>query len=139
MTNRPPVNPSSLSQGWHPEFLVHISEEITPADWKMKEKSPTMWRWYVLVWESPVTLQQGQAPEQQSGLTSAKFSPKGRYVASKAWTWTSQILGRQLATGETVDWDPLYPVPVRIKVSRDPGKDYIKIEDVEAWDESRIS
>lgn len=113
MTNRPPVNPSQLTQGWHPAYLIHIGEEATPEGWKMQEKSPTMWRWHFVVWESLAALQGGEVPEEQSGLSSAKFSPKSRYVASKAWTWATQILGRVLATGETVDWDPLYPVPCR--------------------------
>lgn len=113
MTNRPPVNPSQLTQGWHPAFLIHIGEETTPDDWKMRENSPIMWRWHFIVWEAVTALQQGLVPEQQSGLSSTKFSPKSRYVASKAWTWTTQILGRVLATGEAVEWDPLYPVPCR--------------------------
>jgi hypothetical protein len=137
MTNRPPVNPSQLTQGWHPGYLIHISEETTPDGWKMKDKSPTMWRWHFVVWENPQTLQSGMAPEQQSGITSAKFSPKGQYVASKAWTWTTQILNRTFATGETVDWTQHFPAPCRIKASRGEGKDYIKIEGVEAWPEGQ--
>jgi hypothetical protein len=85
-----------------------------------------------VVWEHP-TLIASQAPEHQSGLTSAKFSPKGRYQASKAYLWTKQLLGRDIPPGQSVNWDTLYPVPCRVKVERTPGKDFIKILDVEAW------
>lgn len=136
MTNRPPVNPSALSEGWHPGFLIHISEEPTPADWQMAKQSPTMWRWHFVLWEVP-TLIDRQAPEHQSGLTSTKFSPKGKYQASKAYTWTVQLLRSQIAPGQSVNWDTLYPVPCRVKVERTPGKDFIKILDVEAWPEGQ--
>lgn len=132
MTNRPAVNPSTLTEGWHPAFLIHISEEATPPDWQMAKQSPTMYRWHFCVWEVP-TLMTQQPPEQQSGLTSTKFAPKGRFQASKAYVWTTQLLGRQIAPGESVNYDQLYPLPCRVKVSRDPGKDYVKIVDVEAW------
>jgi hypothetical protein len=132
MHNRPPVNPSALTEGWHPGFLLHISEEATPADWQMAKQSPTMWRWHFLLWEIP-TLIDRQAPEHQSGLTSTKFSPKGRYQASKAYTWARQMLAREIFPGQSVNWDTLYPVPCRVKVERTPGKDFIKVLDVEAW------
>lgn len=134
MKNTPPVNPSALTEGWHPGFLLHISEEPTPADWQMYAQSPTMWRWHVLLWEVPADID-SQAPEHQSGLTSTKFSPKGRYQASKAYTWATQLLRRQIGSGEAIEWDTLYPVPCRVKVERIPGKDFIKIVDVEAWSE----
>jgi hypothetical protein len=134
MTNRPPVNPSALSEGWHPGFLLHISEEATPADWQMAKQSPTMYRWHFVLWEVP-TLIDRQAPEHQSGLTSTKFSPKGKFQASKAYTWTKQMLARDIPPGQSINWDTLYPVPCRVKVERTPGKDFIKILDVEAWPE----
>jgi hypothetical protein len=136
MTNRPPVNPSALTEGWHPGFLLHISEEATPADWQMAKQSPTMYRWHFCLWETP-TLLERQAPEQQSGLTSTKFTPKGRFQASKAYVWTTQLLGRQIVPGESINYDTLYPLPCRVKVQRDPGKDYVKIVDVEAWNEGQ--
>jgi hypothetical protein len=136
MRNTPTVTPSALSEGWHPGFLIHISEEPTPPDWQMFKQSPTMWRWHFLVWEVP-TLIDRQSPEHQSGLTSAKFSPKGKYQASKAYTWTRQLLGRDIPPGQSVNWDTLYPVPCRVKVERTPGKDFIKILDIEAWPEGQ--
>lgn len=131
MTTRPPVTPSNLSDGWHPAYLLHISEEATPGDWEMFKQSPTMYRWHFCAWEHPGLLQ--QEPEVQSGLTSTKFTPKGRYQASKAYLWTCQLLGRTIVSGESVDFDPLYPLPCRIKVAKEPGKDFIKIIDVESW------
>jgi hypothetical protein len=136
MTNRPPVNPSALTEGWHPGFLIHISEEPTPADWQMFKQSQTMWRWHFVLWEVP-TLIDRQAPEHQSGLTSTKFSPKGKFQASKAYTWTAQLLRQQIAPGQSVNWDTLYPVPCRVKVERTPGKDFVKVLDVEAWPEGQ--
>jgi hypothetical protein len=136
MRNTPTVTPSALSEGWHPGFLIHISEEPTPPDWQMFKQSPMMWRWHLVLWEVP-TLIDKQAPEHQSGLTSAKFSPKGKFQASKAYLWTKQLLGRDTPPGQSVNWDTLYPVPCRVKVERTPGKDFIKILDVEAWPEGQ--
>ena len=130
------MNPSALTEGWHPGFLLHISEEATPADWQMAKQSPTMWRWHFVLWEVP-TLIDRQAPEHQSGLTSTKFSPKGKFQASKAYTWTKQMLARDIPPGQSVNWDTLYPVPCRVKVERTPGKDFIKMLDVEAWPEGQ--
>lgn len=134
MTNRPPVNPSALSEGRHPGFLLHIAEESTPDDWLMAKQSPTMWRWYFALWEVPTLIPQ-HAPELQTAITSTKFAPKGKFQASKAYTWTCQILGRHIAPGESVNYDTLYPLPCSVKVTREPGKDYIKIVDVEGWPE----
>ena len=137
MRNKPQVIPSSLSDGWHPGFLIHISEEPTPPDWQMYQQSQTMWRWHFVVWQEPAVVTT-QPPEMQSGLTSAKFSPKGRYQASKAYTWTKQILGRDIPPGQSVDWDTLYPAPCRVKVERQTGKDFIKVLDVEAWPDGGV-
>lgn len=132
MTNRPAVNTSVLTEGRHPGYLLKIVEEATPDGWVMKEKSPTMYRWYFALWEVP-TLIDKQAPELQTGITSTKFAPKGKFQASRAYTWTCQLLGRHIAPGESVNYDPLYPLPCSVKVEREPGKDYIKILDVEGW------
>jgi hypothetical protein len=100
----------------------------------MFKQSPTLYRWYFAVWETPGLIAQ-QDPEVQNGITSAKFTPKGRFQASKAYTWTCQLLQRQFQGGAGVEWDDHFPLACRIKVGRDAGKDYIKIEDVEAWPE----
>lgn len=134
MTNRPPVAPSALTPGRHPGYLLQIVEEPTPEGWPMAEKSPTLYRWFFALWEVP-TLVDRQAPELQTGITSTKFAPKGKFQASKAFTWTSQILNKTIAPGESVNLDPMLPLPCSVKVSRDPGKDFVKIEDVEAWPE----
>jgi hypothetical protein len=139
MTNRPTVNPTKLSQGWKPAFLLHIGEEATPTEWQMYANSPKMWRWYFCLWENEQAVLT-EAPEQHSGITSAKFSgKKSRVPASKAHTWATQMLGRQLAVGEGVNWDELYPVPCRVKIEREPDKDFIKIGNVEAWLEGNTS
>lgn len=129
------ITPSNLTDGWHPAYLLHISIEETPGDWAMFEKSPMMYRWHFAAWETPDHLT--QEPEVQAGLTSMKFSPKGRYQASKAYTWASQLLGRAIAVGESIDFDTLYPAPCRVKVVKEPGKDFIKVLDVEAWPEGQ--
>src|SRR5262245_25744011 len=133
MTNRPSAPPSNLRDGWPPAYLLHIAEEATPGDWQMHAQSPTMWRWHFAVWENPTTMQ--QEPEVQSGLTSTKFSPKGRYQASKAYTWACALVGRTIQAGETIDYELLYPLPCRLKTVKDPGKDFVKITDVESWPE----
>jgi hypothetical protein len=134
MKNTPTIPPSNLSPGRHPGYLLRITEEPTPEAWPMREQSPNMWRWIFAIWPDPSFIP-SQAPEVQTAVSSTKFSPKGKFQASKAYVWTSQLLGRQIAPGESVDYDTLYPVPCVCKVERDPGKDFAKITDVEAWPE----
>jgi hypothetical protein len=134
MTNTPPVNPSALTEGRHPGYLITITTEVTPPDWPMAKSSPQMYRWHFALWEVPGLIER-QSPELQTGITSIKFAPKGKYQASKAYTWTTQLLGYQIAPGGSVDYDALFPVPCSVRVTREPGKDYIKIVDVEAWPE----
>ena len=122
-------DPSALSPGWHPAFLLEIADEPTPEGWKMYEKSPRLWRWRFACWEVP-TLIDRQAPERQSAVSSQAFTPKGRQPASKAYLWTSALLGRQIPPGETVNLDPLMPIPCRVKVER--ANEYANILDVEA-------
>jgi hypothetical protein len=97
----------------------------------MAAQSPTMWRWHFATWENPTVLQ--EEAEIQSGLTSTKFSPKGRFQASKAYTWACGLLGRVIPGGETIDFDQLYPLACRIKTVKEAGKDFVKILDVESW------
>jgi hypothetical protein len=136
MTNTPPITPSNLTPGRHPGYLLLISEEETPEGWPMRDQSPTMYRWTFCLWPDPSCIPT-TAPEVQTAVSSTKFSPKGKFQASKAYVWTSQLLGRQIAPGESVDYDTLYPVPCVCKVERDPGKDFAKITDVESWEEGR--
>ena len=85
---------SSLTAGWHPAFLMEITDEPTPETWKMYAQSPRMWRWIFLVWEVP-TLIPNQRPERQSAPSSQKFNPANTKArASKAYLWTSELLGR---------------------------------------------
>jgi hypothetical protein len=121
-------DPSALTMGWHPAFLLEIADEPTPEHWQMYEKSPRMYRWKFAVWEVP-TLIPTHAPERQSAVSTQIFAPKGRQPASKAYTWAATLLGRQIPPGETVTLDPLMPLPVRVKVER---KDqYANIRDLE--------
>jgi hypothetical protein len=124
---------STLSEGWHPAFLLAITDEETPAAWKMAEQSPRMWRWHFAVWETPQTMQ--QTPERQSAPTSQKFSPGGKFQPSKAYVWTCELLGRQIQPGERVNLDPSLPLPCRVKVRR--NNEYANIIDLEKWPEGQ--
>jgi hypothetical protein len=123
---------SVLTDGWHPAFLLAITDEPTPEGWAMYAQSPRMWRWHFGVWATPEAIAT-QAPEHQSAPSSQKFTPKGRQPASKAYEWTTYLLGRQIAPGERVNLDPLLPVPCRVKVAR--KDEYANIKDLEAWPE----
>lgn len=109
---------SALSTGMHPAFLVAIEQEDTPPTWQMAQKSPVMLRWRFLVWENVQTLQAHAQPERQSMVSSMAFTPAGNFQASKAYQWTSILLGREPAKGETVDLDPLMPLPCQVMVLR---------------------
>ena len=109
---------SSLSPGMHPAFLVAIVSEPTPPGWEMAKKSPVMFRWQFAVWESAQALAAGVAPERQSMVSSTAFTPKGNFQASKAYQWTSILLGREPAMGENIDLDSLLPLPCQLMVLR---------------------
>jgi hypothetical protein len=123
---------SALTDGWHPAFLLAIQEEDTPPTWKMYAKSPRMYRWRFAVWANPdrITL---DAPERQSAPSSMAFSPRGKNPASKAYQWTTELLGRQIMPGESVDLDPLLPLPCRVKIER--NGEYANIMLLEGWKE----
>jgi hypothetical protein len=123
---------SVLSDGWHPAFLLAITDEPTPEGWKMFAQSPRLWRWHFAVWSTPDAIAT-QAPEHQSAPSSQKFTPQGRQPASKAYEWTCYLLARQIAPGERVNLDPLLPLPCRVKVVR--KDEYANIKDLEAWPE----
>jgi hypothetical protein len=132
MSVKPLSNTSQLTAGRHPAFLIHVDEEPTPTDWQMAGKSPTMWRWYVAVWENPDRIGQVE-PEIQTAITSATFTPKGKFPASTAYLWTQEMLQRQIPVGEEIDWDSLVPYPCTCKIERIDGKDYVRVKDLEAW------
>jgi hypothetical protein len=128
------ITPSQLTPGRHPGYLGTITEEPTPPDWAMAKSSPTMYKWWLLIWETPELIGH-QDPEVQSGITSTKLTPKGRFQASSAYTWSCQLLQCAQLPVAGVDWDAHVPLPCRVKVGRIAGKDYIRVEDLEAWPE----
>lgn len=131
-------DPSQLSEGWHPAYLLSIADEATPEQWTMFESSPRLWRWLFAVWETPQHVQ-GTIPELQSAPTSQKFTPGGRYQPSKAYTWTCTLLGRTVQAGESVSLDDLLPLPCRLKVRRVNGQgqpiEFANLVDLEPWPE----
>ena len=134
MTYEPKVynDKSALTDGWHPAFLLAITDEPTPESWKMYHASPRMWRWQFAVWAKPDDIAH-LPPERQSAPSSQKFTPKGNQPASKAYAWTTALLQRQIPPGESVNLDPLMPLPCRVKVQR--NNEYANIIDLEAWTE----
>jgi hypothetical protein len=125
-------DPSALTDGWHPAFLLAQTDEATPETWVMYAQSPRLWRWHFAVWEDPTRIA-GHDPERQSAVSSQKFTPKGRQRASKAYSWAVALLGRQIPPGERVNLDALMPIPCRVKVER--KDEYANIVDLEACPE----
>lgn len=121
---------SQLTDGWHPAFLLAITDEPTPEGWQMAKTSPRMWRWTFAVWASPDVIDT-VAPERQSAPSSQSFTPKGKNPASKAYSWTRELLGRDILPGEVIDLDPFLPLSCRVKVAR--NGEYANIVDLEAW------
>jgi hypothetical protein len=131
-------DPSALNEGMHPGFLVAVTDEETPKDWAMFEKSPRMWRWYFAVWnDASVVLT--APPELQSTVSSQTFSPGGKYQASKAYVWSVSLLNRQIAKGEKLDIDAMVPLPCMLYLTRrDKQGQYIEqaiIKDLAPWPE----
>lgn len=125
---------SNLTPGWHPAFLLAILDEATPDGWVMKERNPRMYRWKFAVYTTPQHLPT-ETPERQSAVSSQAFTPKSRNPASKAYLWTTELLGRLVLPGESVDLDPLLPLPCRVKVER--REQYANIVDLERWEEGK--
>lgn len=113
-----------------------IADEETPTQWKMAMQSPRMWRWIFAVWESPAHVSQGP-PELQSSPSSQKFSPGGKFQASKAYVFTRKLLNRPIETGEHVNLDPLMPLPCQVLITRTDQNgapiEYANITDLQAW------
>lgn len=125
-TPRTVSDPSNLTHGRHPGFLLAITEEAIPDGWAMQAKDTHMFRWHLAIWEHPDHLAQ-YAPEEQSAISSRAFSPKSKFQASKAYVWTCALLGREIPKGQGVDLDPLLPLACWCDVERVPGNDYCKI------------
>lgn len=127
---------SDLSPAWHPAMLMQIADEETPAGWQMAAQSPRLWRWKFAVWESQAHIPT-TPPEAQSTVTSQKFSPGGKFQASKAFVFTRKLLGREIAPGEAIDLDPMMPLPCQVLVSRTDKNGapiaYANIVDLQAW------
>lgn len=131
-------DPSNLSEGMHPAFLVAITDEETPAAWEMAKKSPRMWRWHFAVWQSPAAIT-NEAPELQSTVSSQTFSPGGKYQPSKAFVWTCALLGRAVQPTESIDLDPMMPLPCQLYITRKDKMgvpiEFANVKDLVAWSE----
>lgn len=127
---------SKLPQGWRPAYLCLISDEAVPEGWQMR--GGRMWRWHFAVWESPQHIS-SVAPEHQSAPTSKTFSPGGKNPPSKAFVWTCELIGRRPNPGESVNLDPMMPIPCRVKIARTKTDgtpiEYARILEIEAWDD----
>lgn len=110
-------DPSSLPDGLHPAFCVAVTDEETPDDWAMKEKSPRMWRWYFAVWDNPNVINSA-LPELQSTVSSQTFSSGGKYQASKAFVFACSLLNRQIQRGEKINIDELLPLPCQLYTTK---------------------
>lgn len=120
MTHTPQFfsEPSALIAGVHPAFLMAITEEATPPTWEMFKKSPRMYRWHWAVAHSVQTLD-SFVPELVTAVSSKIFS--GGRQPSKNYTWHCTLLGRVIAVEESVDLDPLMPLPCQLAISRTKG------------------
>jgi hypothetical protein len=129
-------DPSQLTEGSHPAFLVYIGKEDTPPTWERFKRSPQQYRWYFAVWETIEDVTRS-APEAQSETTSTQFSPGGRYQPSTNYLWHCEFLGRRPARGEHNNLDPLLPLPCRLKIKRTDKQgqpsEYAKIVGLERW------
>jgi hypothetical protein len=123
-------DPSNLPEGWRPAILLDVTEEDTPQNWQMHEKSPRMKRWHFAVW-SDVSQIGHVAPEHQTAPSSTIFSPGGRNPASKAFVWTKELLGCEIFPGQDVSLHP--PIACRVKIKR--KEIYANVMDLERWPE----
>jgi hypothetical protein len=134
----PSINdPSQLAEGWHPAYLLAITDEATPDSWAMYQASPRLWRWWFAVWPDPGQLH--HTPECQTSPTSQKFSPGGKYQPSKAYLWTCKLLGRTFSAGESVNLDELMPLACKVWVKRTNSQgmpsEFANITELQTWPE----
>lgn len=117
---------TKLSNGWHPAYLVKVGSHATPEGWAMQ--TPQYFRWYFAVWEDDVAQKQGVEFEKLDGISSTAFNDK-----SKAYRWVGTILNVTPKPGETIDLEPLYPIPCTVRLERVQKQDrvYAKITDVD--------
>ena len=130
--NRPMSDPSTLTEGWHPAYVVGITTEAIPDGWEMKKKDTLMYRWRVAIWEATDDIGRLE-PENQDLLSSRAFTPKGKFQASKAYLWTTALIGHEPRPGEAIDLDPMFPLPCVIQVERPPGTEYARLKQIRAW------
>lgn len=130
---------SSLKPGMHPACLLLVTEEPIPEGWAMRDRGQThMYRWHFAIWDYETSIA-GAVPEHQTAVSSKTFSPGGKNPASKAFVWTSKLLGRRPNQGERVNLDPLMPLPCLLEVDRMKNDgapiDYARITDLKSWAE----
>jgi hypothetical protein len=130
---KPRNDRSALSAGWHPGFLVAITDGVKPPTWRNADIKPRIWLWHYVVWEV-ATLIGRQPPEHLIATSEQTFSPGGaQFSASKAWTWTRELLDREIQPAERVNLDALarqHPIPCRVKIER--NGEWANIKDVES-------
>jgi hypothetical protein len=129
-------DPSNLSEGVHPAFLIEVVEEPVPEGWAMREKDLLMWRWNFAVWATPADIQTTK-PELQSTVSSRTFSSGGKYQPSKAFVWMKALLNRDIAKGEGVDPNDLVPLPCQLYITKRNKQgeviDFANIKDLTPW------
>lgn len=135
------IQTSALRHGWHPGYLLRVQEEPKPEFMKLSPQD-TAYAWYCALWQGPGDVASGQ-PEEHIAYTSPTFNSGGGTTKdgkpmspSTAYRWVSDILGRPLGADEQPELCEQGPMPVRVKVERTDGKDFIRIRDFEPWDEA---
>jgi len=121
--------PSTLSAGWHPAYLISIKEEQKPESFTLM-KEETLLRWYVRVWAQPRDVASGE-PEYHTAFSSLAFSEN-----SKAFKWVSSLTESYPDVGEEIELG--LPLACRVKIERRPGteREFVRIVDFEPWPEA---
>jgi hypothetical protein len=126
--------PSQLTEGVHPAFLMAITDEVTPPNWESAKKNPRIYRWHFAVLHNVETMGQYH-PELQTAVSSQIFS--GGKQPSKNYTWHCTLIGHEIQPEEEVDLDPMMPVPCQLFIGRHDktGKaiEYANIDKLYAW------
>lgn len=131
-------DPSNLTEGMHPAYLIEVVEEAVPQGWAMGEKDSLLWRWNFAVWQREQDIA-NQAPELQSMVSSRTFSSGGKYQASKAFTNMRSLMNREIGKGEAIDPNDHTPLPGLLYVSRRDKQgqaiDFANVKDLAPWPE----
>lgn len=129
--------PSNLTDGIHCAYLLAITDEATPENFINVEKNPRSYLWHFAVYQTPSSV--GREVPEYITAWSTQICSYGGKRASKCYDWTTTLIGRGLELNESIDLDPMMPMPCQVATSKKDSqgnpKDFATITGLYVWAE----